>query len=100
MAVTLRQPNPIVPPDADPAKMSVLEQVTVSTELLQEKLPMIPEIDSLVVDSTVPVRHGGGTSHTGKQKLASQEEEPGCSRDLQMINPEFIKGRNSEYPRG
>ncbi len=100
MAITLRQPNPIVPPYADPVKMVIREQVTVSTTLVQEKLPMIPEIDSLVVSSTVPVRHGGGVSHTGKQKLASQVEEPGCSREFQMINPEFIKGRNSEYPRG
>lgn len=100
MAITLRTPNPIVPPDADSTKMVIREQVTVSTTVVQEKLPMIPEIDSLVVNSTTPVRHGGGASHTGKQKLASQEEEPGCSRDLQMINPAFVKGRNSEYPRG
>lgn len=95
MPITLRTPNPIVPPDADAAKMVILEQVTVATTLVQEKLPMIPEIDSLVVNSTAPVRYGDF-----KQKLAVGEEEPGCSRDDHGIAPQFIKGRRSEYPRG
>ncbi len=95
MAITVRTPSPVVPPDANPLTTLVKEQVTVTGTLNQEKLPMIPEIDSLVVSSTVPVRQGGG-----KQKLASALEEPAISRHYDQIQPEFIKGRNSEYPRG
>lgn len=82
-------------PEGDPADANDLQQI--STENVdQEKVPNIPEVEEDALDADI-VR----TGEDGKMKDASKEENAGASRlEDDRVNPEFIVGRRSEYPRG
>lgn len=77
----------------DPAKATDLKQVSVEG-IEQEKVPNMAEVDKSAKKADI-TRIG-----EDKEKDASLEENPGVSRDMQIINPEIITGRKSEYPRG
>jgi hypothetical protein len=78
--------------EGDPADANDIQQI--STENVdQEKVPKVEE-DAKDADIV-------STGEDGKMKDASKEENAGASRlEDDRINPEFIVGRRSEYPRG
>lgn len=79
----------VLPEEDAPSTPVVIE----SDDVQQEKLPAVP-----VKDEDVKKKDEVKFSE-GKVMPAEKEQVPGEGRHGDLINPEFIRGRRSEYPR-